>query len=53
MIFKIVTLFLVGMAVMAMFGKLTVPGVKRLTDAKCKSCGKFSFGKRCDCKERK
>jgi len=53
MIFKIVTLFLIGMGVLAMFGKLTVPGVKRITDAKCRSCGKFTFGKSCDCKGRK
>jgi len=53
MIFKIVSLFLVGMAVLAMFGKLTVPGLKRLTDTKCRSCGKFTFGKPCTCKERK
>jgi len=52
MIFKIVSLFLVGMGVLAMFGKLTVPGAKRLADAKCRRCGKYSFGKKCDCKER-
>jgi len=51
MIFKIVSLFLVGMAILAMFGKITVPGMKRLTDAKCFSCGKFTFGKRCGCKD--
>ncbi len=53
MIFKIVSLFLVGMGVLAMFGKLTIPGAKQLADAKCKSCGKFTFGKTCACKERK
>lgn len=52
MVFRIVTLFLVGMCVLAMFGKLNVPGLKRITDAKCKSCGKFTFGKPCDCKGR-
>jgi len=52
MIFKIVSLFLIGMGVLAMFGKLTVPGVKRLTDAKCRRCGKFTFGKSCTCKDR-
>lgn len=52
MIFKIVSLFLVAMAVLAMFGKLTVPGAKRLANARCKSCGKFTFGKSCDCKGR-
>lgn len=56
MIFKIVSLFLVGMGILAMFGKLTVPGskwgAKRLADAKCPSCGKFTFGKACTCKDR-
>lgn len=52
MIFKIVSLFLIGMGLLAMFGKLTLPGAKRLADAKCKSCGKFTFGKPCDCKGR-
>ena len=52
MIFKIVSLFLIGMGVLAMFGKLTVPGAKRLANAKCRACGKFTFGKPCDCKGR-
>jgi len=38
MIFKIVSLFLVGMGVLAMFGKLTMPGAKRIAAAKCQSC---------------
>ena len=37
-IVKIVTLFLIGMGVLAMFGKLRLP--KRLTSAKCPACGK-------------
>jgi len=53
MIFKIVSFFLVGMGVLAIFGKLTVPGAKQLANAKCKDCGKFTFGKDCSCKERK
>lgn len=52
MIFKIVSLFLIGMGVLAMFGKLTLPGVKRITDAKCRACGKFTFGKGCGCKDK-
>jgi len=55
MIFKIVSLFLIGMGVLAMFGKLTLPGakqLKQLKNAKCARCGKFTFGKTCDCKER-
>jgi len=49
---KIVTLFLVFMAVLAMFGKLRVPGQKRLASAKCPKCGRFKIGKGpCDCKK--
>ncbi|CUH87715.1 hypothetical protein PH5382_01644 [Phaeobacter sp. CECT 5382] len=50
-IFKIVTLFLVIMAVLAMFGKFTFPGQKRLQSARCPSCGRFKIGKGpCGCK---
>lgn len=45
MIIKIVSLFLVGMVVLAMFGKLRFPGQKRLAAAKCGKCGKFKIGK--------
>jgi len=45
MIFKIVSLFLVGMAVLAMFGKLRFPGQKRLKSARCQKCGRFRIGK--------
>ena len=49
-IVKIVTLFLVGMAVLAMFGKLRFPGAKRLASAKCPSCGRYRIGKGpCSC----
>ena len=49
-ILKIVSLFLVFMAVLAMFGKLRVPGVARLKSAKCKRCGRYRIGKGpCDC----
>jgi hypothetical protein len=44
-IFKIVSLFLVFMAVLAMFGKLRIPGAKRLASAKCASCGRYRIGK--------
>jgi uncharacterized OB-fold protein len=47
---KAVSLFLIGMLVMAMFGKLRFPGQKRLQAAKCKNCGRYRFGsKTCDC----
>ncbi|WP_227445575.1 hypothetical protein [Cognatishimia sp. F0-27] len=45
MIIKIVSLFLIGMGVLAMFGKWRVPGMQRLADARCKSCGRFRIGK--------
>lgn len=45
MLTKIVTFFLIGMAVLAMFGKLRFPGQKRLAAAKCTSCGKYRIGK--------
>jgi hypothetical protein len=44
-IIKIVTLFLVAMAVLAMFGKLRFPGSKRLASAKCPACGRYRIGK--------
>ncbi|WP_425043183.1 hypothetical protein [Primorskyibacter sp. S87] len=44
-ILKIVSLFLVVMAVLAMFGKLKVPGSKRLASARCPRCGRFRIGK--------
>ncbi len=54
MIFKIVTLFLVGMGVLAMFGKLTYPGKKRLQSAKCPKCGRYRIGKGpCPCAKEK
>lgn len=44
-LFKIVTLFLVFMAVLAMFGKLHWIGGKRLASAKCRNCGRYRIGK--------
>ncbi len=50
---KVVTLFLIGMLVLAMFGKLRFPGQKRLESAKCPKCGRYRIGKGpCDCKDR-
>lgn len=45
MIIKIVTLFLIGIAVLAMFGRLRFPGQKRLASKKCGNCGRFRIGK--------
>ncbi|MCF6233157.1 MAG: hypothetical protein L3J36_08685 [Rhodobacteraceae bacterium] len=45
MIFKIISLFLIAMVVLAMFGRLRLPGSKRLAEAKCPKCGRFRIGK--------
>ena len=41
---KIVTLFLVGMIVLAMFGRLRFPGQKKLQSMKCPGCGRYRIG---------
>jgi hypothetical protein len=57
MIIKAVTIFLVFMAVLAMFGKLRLPGVGKVAlkkPTKCKSCGRYLFSNDpCSCKGRK
>ena len=51
MLVKIVWLFLLGMAILAMFGRLRFPGQNRLAKARCAKCGRFRFGKGpCDCR---
>jgi len=47
MIVKIITLFLIAMGVMAMFGKLRMPGKskKALSSKKCRACGRHKIGK--------
>ncbi len=53
-IFKIVTLFLVVMGVLAMFGKARFPGQKRLEAARCSRCGRYRIGKGpCGCEKNK
>ncbi|TDT74034.1 hypothetical protein BDE40_2819 [Litoreibacter halocynthiae] len=57
MIFKIITLFLVGMAVLAMFGKLKFPKVGpklgAKTALKCSKCGSYRIGKGpCPCQKK-
>lgn len=53
-IVKIVILFLVFMAVLAMFGKLRFPGQQKLASARCPSCGRFRIGKGpCACRKGK
>ena len=47
---KIVSLFLIGMLVLAMFGKLRFPGQKKLGQMKCRACGRWKIGRGpCDC----
>ncbi|KIC11907.1 short-chain dehydrogenase [Leisingera sp. ANG-M1] len=51
-LFKIVAIFLVVMAVLAMFGKLRFPGQKHLNSKRCPSCGRFKIGKGpCGCQK--
>ncbi|SEK78104.1 hypothetical protein SAMN05443999_102249 [Roseovarius azorensis] len=51
---KIVILFLVAMGVLAMFGRLRFPGQKRLSDSKCRRCGRYRIGKGpCSCEKDK
>ena len=53
MLSKIVILFLVFIAVLGMFGKLSLllpKSARRLTTARCKNCGRFRIGKdSCPC----
>lgn len=54
MILKIVTLFLVGMGVLAMFGKLRMPKIQAYESRKCQKCGTFKIGKSpCLCEKNK
>jgi hypothetical protein len=49
-ILKIVVLFLVGMGVLAMFGKLKFPGQARLQSARCPKCRRYRIGRGpCSC----
>lgn len=52
-ILKIVTLFLVAIGVLAMFGKVNLPG-RKAASLKCRKCGRYRIGKApCDCGGRK
>jgi hypothetical protein len=49
---KVVTFFLIGMVILAIFGKLRFPGKKRLSALKCPDCGRYRLGRAdCDCKQ--
>ncbi len=50
MLIKAVTLFLIFIAALAIFGKLRVPGAGRIASRKCPNCGRYRIGKGpCDC----
>jgi hypothetical protein len=50
MLVKIVTFFLIGIAILAMFGRLKFPGQNRLKNAKCPKCGRYKMGRGpCSC----
>ena len=50
MLVKVVTFFLIGIAVLAMFGRLKFPGQARLESAKCPKCRRYKIGKGpCSC----
>nr|WP_132949815.1 hypothetical protein [Rhodovulum bhavnagarense] len=59
MIIKIVTVFLIGMAVLAMFGRLRLPrpgtpplSLHRRRPEKCPNCGRHRIGRgRCPCEK--
>ena len=53
MIYKVIVLFFAFIAVIAMFGKLRLPGGRRLSMDRCPHCGRHTFGKPCDCKGRR
>ncbi|WP_292023275.1 hypothetical protein [Maritimibacter sp. UBA3975] len=47
---KAVSLFLIGMLVLAMFGRLRIPGADKLANRKCPKCGRFRLGRGpCEC----
>lgn len=49
---KIVTLFLVGMVVLAMFGRFWLPGIGMKRIGKCRDCARFRIGSGpCDCRQ--
>lgn len=51
---KLVTLFLIGIVILAMFGKLRAPWISRNSPRRCKSCGSFLIGSGpCHCKTKR
>lgn len=53
---KVVTLFLIAIIVLAMFGRLRIPKIRKdkLKAKKCSSCNRYLIeDNECDCKKRK
>ncbi len=42
---KAVTFFLVAIVILAIFGRLRLPGQNRLAARKCPACGRFRIGR--------
>jgi hypothetical protein len=54
MIVKGITLLLVFLAVLAVFGRLRFPGRDRLASVTCPTCGRYRIGKGpCPCEKKK
>lgn len=54
MIFKIISIFLIFMMILAIFGRLRFPGQQTLKDMKCPKCGRYRIGKgHCACEKDK
>lgn len=52
MIIKVVSIFLIAMIVLAMFGKLRFPGQGKINARRCQKCKKFLIGtSECKCKK--
>jgi hypothetical protein len=51
---KVVTFFLIGILVLAMFGRLRYPGQTHVENRKCPKCGRYRIGRGpCRCGYRK
>lgn len=53
MILKAISLFLVAMMVLALFGRLRFPGQQKLAAMKCPRCGRYKIGSGpCTCEKK-
>ncbi|ALI55305.1 hypothetical protein [Celeribacter marinus] len=54
MIFKIISVFMIFIAVLALFGRVRFPGQTKLASMTCPKCGRYVIGKGpCACKKGK